>query len=63
MVEPTRVSNSVRSFRFAAGETTQAEPADRVHVTRQTIIAIERAGRSQRSLEVIRDPFATRSGQ
>jgi putative transcriptional regulator len=41
MVKPTRVSNSIRSLRFAAGEMTQAELADRVHVTRQTIIAIE----------------------
>ncbi len=41
MVKPTRVTNSIRSLRFATGEMTQAELADRVGVTRQTIIAIE----------------------
>jgi putative transcriptional regulator len=50
MVKPTRVSNSIRSLRFAAGEMTQAELANRVHVTRQTIIAIEQ-GRYSPSLE------------
>lgn len=51
MAKPTRVSNSIRSLRFAAGEMTQAELADRVHVTRQTIIAIEQ-GRYSPSLEM-----------
>jgi putative transcriptional regulator len=51
MGKPTRVSNSIRSLRFAAGEMTQAELADRVHVTRQTIIAIEQ-GRYSPSLEM-----------
>jgi len=51
MVKPTRVSNSIRGLRFAAGEMTQAELADRVGVTRQTIIAIEQ-GRYSPSLEV-----------
>lgn len=51
MVKPTRVSNSIRALRFAAGEMTQAELADRVHVTRQTIIAIEQ-GRYSPSLEM-----------
>jgi putative transcriptional regulator len=51
MVKPTRVTNSIRALRFAAGEMTQAELADRVHVTRQTIIAIEQ-GRYSPSLEV-----------
>jgi putative transcriptional regulator len=41
MVKPTSVTNSIRSLRFAAGEMTQADLADRVGVTRQTIIAIE----------------------
>jgi len=50
MVKPTRVSNSIRALRFAAGEMTQAELANRVHVTRQTIIAIEQ-GRYSPSLE------------
>jgi putative transcriptional regulator len=49
--KPTRVTNGIRSLRFAAGEMTQAELADRVGLTRQTIIAIEQ-GRYSPSLEV-----------
>ena len=41
MGKPTRVTNSIRSLRFANGEMTQAELAERIGVTRQTIIAIE----------------------
>ncbi len=51
MAKPTRVTNSIRALRFAAGEMTQAELADRVAMTRQTIIAIEQ-GRYSPSLEV-----------
>ena len=51
MVKPTKVSNSIRSLRFANDEMTQAELADRIGVTRQTIIAIEQ-GRYSPSLEV-----------
>ncbi|WP_285114205.1 helix-turn-helix transcriptional regulator [Leifsonia sp. fls2-241-R2A-40a] len=51
MVKPTRVTNSLRALRFAAGEMTQAELADRVGVTRQTIIAVEQ-GRYSPSLEM-----------
>ena len=51
MVKPTLVTNSIRMLRFAAGEMTQAELADRVGVTRQTIIAIEQ-GRYSPSLEM-----------
>ena len=40
MVKPTRVTNSIRAVREAAGMT-QAELARRVGVTRQTLIAIE----------------------
>ncbi len=43
MVSPTKVANSIRALRFAHGEMTQAELAERVGVTRQTIIAIEQA--------------------
>ncbi|WP_426625208.1 helix-turn-helix transcriptional regulator [Leifsonia sp. McL0607] len=50
MVKPTRVTNSLRALRFGAGETTQAELAERVGATRQTIIAIEQ-GRYSPSLE------------
>ena len=51
MVKPTSVTNSIRALRFAAGEMTQAELADRVGVTRQTIIAIEQ-GRYSPTLEM-----------
>ena len=50
-MRPTRVANRIRALRFAAGEMTQAELADRVGVTRQTVIAIEQ-GRYSPSLEV-----------
>ncbi|XXU41884.1 helix-turn-helix transcriptional regulator [Sorangium sp. So ce1000] len=43
--------NTIRALRFQAGEMTQAELAERVGVTRQTIVAIEQ-GRYSPSLEV-----------
>jgi len=51
MVKPTRVTNSIRALRLAHGEMTQAELADKVGVTRQTVIAIEQ-GRYSPSLEM-----------
>ncbi|MBE1590780.1 helix-turn-helix transcriptional regulator [Nonomuraea angiospora] len=51
MVKSTKVTNSIRALRFARGEMTQAELAERVGVTRQTIIAIEQ-GRYSPSLEM-----------
>ncbi|MFY1670411.1 helix-turn-helix transcriptional regulator [Plantactinospora sp. WMMB334] len=51
MVKPTRVTNSIRALRFAAGEMTQAQLAERIGVTRQTVIAIEQ-GRYSPSLEM-----------
>jgi putative transcriptional regulator len=51
MGKPTRVTNSIRALRFAADEMTQSDLADRVGVTRQTIIAIEQ-GRYSPSLEM-----------
>jgi len=51
MVRPTRVTNDIRRLRFAHEEMTQAELAERVGVTRQTIIAIEQ-GRYSPSLEM-----------
>ncbi|BCJ56581.1 helix-turn-helix transcriptional regulator [Micromonospora endophytica] len=51
MVKPTRVTNNIRALRFARNEMTQAELADRVGVTRQTVIAIEQ-GRYSPSLEM-----------
>jgi putative transcriptional regulator len=50
-VKPTQVTNSIRALRFARDEMTQAELADRIGVTRQTIIAIEQ-GRYSPSLEM-----------
>jgi putative transcriptional regulator len=51
MVKPTRVTNSIRVLRFAHGEMTQADLAERIGVTRQTVIAIEQ-GKYSPSLEV-----------
>lgn len=51
MVRPTRITNDIRRLRFAHGEMTQADLAERVGVTRQTIIAIEQ-GRYSPSLEM-----------
>ncbi|GGL00337.1 transcriptional regulator [Sphaerisporangium melleum] len=51
MVKPTRVTNRIRTLRFTHGEMTQAELAERIGVTRQTIIAIEQ-GRYSPSLEM-----------
>jgi putative transcriptional regulator len=49
-VAERRLVNDIRSLRFQAGEMTQADLAQRVGVTRQTIIAVE-AGRYSPSLE------------
>jgi putative transcriptional regulator len=51
VVKPTRITNEIRTLRFAAGEMTQADLAERIGVTRQTVIAIEQ-GRYSPSLEV-----------
>ena len=51
MSKPTRITNSIRTLRFARGEMTQAQLAEQIGVTRQTIIAIER-GRYSPSLEM-----------
>jgi putative transcriptional regulator len=45
------VTNSIRRLRFERDEMTQAELAERVGVTRQTVIAIEQ-GRYSPSLEM-----------
>lgn len=39
----SRISNNIRRLRFDNGEMTQKELAEKVGVTRQTIIAIEQA--------------------
>jgi putative transcriptional regulator len=51
MVKPTRITNSIRALRFNNGEMTQANLADRIGVTRQTVIAIEQ-GKYSPSLEM-----------
>ena len=50
-MKPTKVTNAIRTLRFAHGEMTQADLADRIGVTRQTVIAIEQ-GRYSPSLEM-----------
>lgn len=49
-VAGTAVTNTLRAHRFANGEMTQQQLADKVGLTRQTIIAIEQ-GRYAPSLE------------
>ena len=49
--KPTRITNSIRALRFAHGEMTQAQLAEHIGVTRQTVIAIEQ-GRYSPSLEM-----------
>lgn len=51
MVKPTRVTNDIRRLRFDRDEMTQAELAQRLGLTRQTVIAIEQ-GKYSPSLEV-----------
>lgn len=50
MGKPTRVTNRIRALRFEHDELTQAQLADALGVTRQTVIAIEQ-GRYSPSLE------------
>lgn len=50
-MKPTRVTNNIRALRFAHDEMTQADLAERIGVTRQTVIAIEQ-GRYSPSLEM-----------
>ena len=49
--KPTRVTNNIRALRTARGDMTQADLAERLGVTRQTVIAIEQ-GRYSPSLEM-----------
>ncbi len=51
MAKPTRVTNRVRELRAECGAMTQADLADRVGVSRQTVNAIEQ-GKYSPSLEV-----------
>ena len=54
MAKPTKITNNIRALRFGHNEMTQADLADRIGVTRQTIIAIEQ-GRYSPSLEMAFD--------
>jgi putative transcriptional regulator len=47
----TRITNTIRTLRFAQGEMTQADLAERIGVSRQTIIAIEQ-GKYSPTLEM-----------
>ena len=49
--KPTRITNRIRALRFAHDEMTQAQLAQHIGVTRQTVIAIEQ-GRYAPSLEM-----------
>lgn len=51
MGKSTKVTNSIRVLRFNAGEMTQAQLAEKLGITRQTVIAIEQ-GKYSPSLEV-----------
>ena len=50
-MKPTRVTNSIRAMRTRHAELTQAELAERLGVTRQTVIAIEQ-GKYSPTLEM-----------
>jgi len=50
-VSATPVGNHIRRLRFDHGEMTQGELAERVGITRQTVIALE-AGKYAPSLEL-----------
>jgi len=51
VAKPTRVTNRIRRLRFEADEMTQAELADAIGLTRQTVNAIEQ-GKYSPSLEM-----------
>ncbi|MBM3845755.1 MAG: helix-turn-helix transcriptional regulator [Verrucomicrobia bacterium] len=50
-VPKVQISNRIRELRFTAGELTQQALADRVGITRQTVIALEQ-GKYYPSLEL-----------
>lgn len=61
---PPPIRNRIRELRFHAGEMTQAALAERIGMTRQTIVAIEQ-GKYSPSLESafrIADVFGVRIG-
>lgn len=50
MMATLPITNTIRTLRFMAGEMTQADLAERIGMTRQTVAAIE-AGKYSPSLE------------
>ncbi len=50
-MKPDVITNSIRKLRFNADEMTQQELADRIGVSRQTVVAIEK-GKYSPSLEL-----------
>tara|TARA_R110000744_G_C19258287_1_gene551073 strand:+ start:78 stop:308 length:231 start_codon:yes stop_codon:yes gene_type:complete len=42
-MKPTKVENRIRELRFHAGEMTQQALAEKIGVSRQTVVAIEKA--------------------
>jgi putative transcriptional regulator len=50
-VAKIQISNRIRELRFTAGELTQQTLADRVGITRQTVVALEQ-GKYYPSLEL-----------
>ncbi|GAB4005585.1 hypothetical protein GCM10029992_53910 [Glycomyces albus] len=61
MAKRTKVTNNIRALRFANGEMTQAQLADRIDVTRQTVIAIEQGRYSPRWRWPSRSPGSSKS--
>jgi len=65
MVKKFEISNNIRKLRFFANEMTQQDLAEKVGVSRQTIIAIE-AGKYSPTLELafrIADVFGVGIGE
>lgn len=64
MVKKLQITNSIRRLRFLANEMTQQQLAEKVGVSRQTIIAIE-GGKYSPSLELafnIAEAFGVKIG-
>ncbi len=65
MAKQIEITNEIRKLRFFANEMTQQELAERIGVSRQTIIAVE-AGKYAPSLELafrIADAFGVTIGE
>jgi putative transcriptional regulator len=65
MAKKFEITNNIRRLRFFANEMTQQQLAEKVGVSRQTIIAIE-AGKYSPSLELafrIADTFGVKIGE